>query len=192
MEDYLILGTCTAPGTRGDRGGPPHRPVAVLQCRRPIRGRTHHHIMVTRGQDRTPSNPSQRKPLVDWTPPVGARRRQGVVQGAAAHRQASTCSARSLLIDGSRWVRRGEGSRSTAVGPQTTHPTEKASKPQVTDARKITSTQNAARSLHRCGAHRPPENAFPQVRTILPGAARWGGWDSNPRPTDYESAALTG
>jgi integrase len=22
--------------------------------------------------------------------------------------------------------------------------------------------------------------------------ARWGGWDSNPRPTDYESAALTG
>ena len=20
----------------------------------------------------------------------------------------------------------------------------------------------------------------------------WGGWDSNPRPTDYESAALTG
>lgn len=25
-------------------------------------------------------------------------------------------------------------------------------------------------------------------RTVL----RWGGWDSNPRPTDYESAALTG
>lgn len=22
--------------------------------------------------------------------------------------------------------------------------------------------------------------------------AEWGGWDSNPRPTDYESAALTG
>lgn len=25
-----------------------------------------------------------------------------------------------------------------------------------------------------------------------PGPCRWGGWDSNPRPTDYESAALTG
>ncbi len=23
-------------------------------------------------------------------------------------------------------------------------------------------------------------------------AHEWGGWDSNPRPTDYESAALTG
>ncbi len=113
--------------------------------------------------------------------PVGARRRQGVAQGAAAHRQASTCSARSLLIDGSRRVRRGEGSRSTAVGPQTTHPTEKASKPQVTDARKITSTQNAARSLRCCGAHRPPENAFPQVGAFPPGEGGWGGWDSNPK-----------
>ena len=25
-----------------------------------------------------------------------------------------------------------------------------------------------------------------------PGNRRWGGWGSNPRPTDYESAALTG
>jgi hypothetical protein len=31
---------------------------------------------------------------------------------------------------------------------------------------------------------RPPD-AFPQV-------SRWGGWGSNPRPADYESAALTG
>ncbi len=37
-----------------------------------------------------------------------------------------------------------------------------------------------------------PEKTCPQVRTILPGDTRWGGWDSNPRPTDYESAALTG
>lgn len=28
-----------------------------------------------------------------------------------------------------------------------------------------------------------------QVTTFL---LWWGGWDSNPRPTDYESAALTG
>lgn len=46
-----------------------------------------------------------------------------------------------------------------------------------------------------CGGRRtrkPQKNAYPQARTILPGDARWGGWDSNPRPTDYESAALTG
>ena len=45
------------------------------------------------------------------------------------------------------------------------------------------------------GWYRPETAArytFPQVRTILPGDTRWGGWDSNPRPTDYESAALTG
>jgi hypothetical protein len=29
--------------------------------------------------------------------------------------------------------------------------------------------------------------------TIKSGAIEeWGGWGSNPRPTDYESAALTG
>ena len=27
---------------------------------------------------------------------------------------------------------------------------------------------------------------------IRAGHDRWGGWGSNPRPTDYESAALTG
>ncbi len=37
-----------------------------------------------------------------------------------------------------------------------------------------------------------PGNTYPQDRTILPGDLEWGGWDSNPRPTDYESAALTG
>ena len=34
-----------------------------------------------------------------------------------------------------------------------------------------------------------------QVRAIEQGSdvsVRWGGWGSNPRPTDYESAALTG
>jgi hypothetical protein len=31
--------------------------------------------------------------------------------------------------------------------------------------------------------------AFPQVTC---GFLRWGGWDSNPGPADYESAALTG
>ena len=32
----------------------------------------------------------------------------------------------------------------------------------------------------------------PQVRGSLPGHIRgWGGWGSNPRPADYESAALT-
>jgi hypothetical protein len=29
-------------------------------------------------------------------------------------------------------------------------------------------------------AKRPPKNAYSQARTILPGDARWGGWDSNP------------
>ncbi len=27
---------------------------------------------------------------------------------------------------------------------------------------------------------------------IAAGQTWWGGWGSNPRPTDYESAALTG
>jgi hypothetical protein len=27
---------------------------------------------------------------------------------------------------------------------------------------------------------------------ISPAQAMWGGWGSNPRPADYESAALTG
>ena len=27
---------------------------------------------------------------------------------------------------------------------------------------------------------------------VLAVQARWGGWGSNPRPADYESAALTG
>jgi hypothetical protein len=31
--------------------------------------------------------------------------------------------------------------------------------------------------------------AFPQVICTF---LRWGGWDSNPGPADYESAALTG
>ncbi len=35
------------------------------------------------------------------------------------------------------------------------------------------------------GSDETPENAKPQVRW-------WGGRDSNPGPTDYESAALTG
>ena len=30
------------------------------------------------------------------------------------------------------------------------------------------------------------------VACAFTGAGRWPGWDSNPRPTDYESAALTG
>jgi hypothetical protein len=29
-------------------------------------------------------------------------------------------------------------------------------------------------------------------RHIMPGQMWWGGWGSNPRPADYESAALTG
>ncbi|MFJ4706050.1 hypothetical protein ACIP6I_14500 [Streptomyces anulatus] len=97
------------------------------------------------GQDRTPSRPSQRKPLVNWTPPVGARRRQGVVQGAAADRQASTCSARSLA---DRWVPLGEAGRRLALDGRGTpdHSSHReGTKTQVTDARKITSTQNAAR-----------------------------------------------
>ena len=32
------------------------------------------------------------------------------------------------------------------------------------------------------------EDVFPNKR---PGQAGWGGWGSNPRPADYESAALT-
>lgn len=47
-------------------------------------------------------------------------------------------------------------------------------------------------SPRRCGAiatrGNTPSRASPRVRT----SSRWGGWDSNPRPTDYESAALTG
>ncbi len=31
-----------------------------------------------------------------------------------------------------------------------------------------------------------------QPDSINPGQTAWGGWGSNPRPADYESAALTG
>jgi hypothetical protein len=39
---------------------------------------------------------------------------------------------------------------------------------------------------HRAGA-------LPAVSDgVWPGQTKWGGWDSNPGPADYESAALTG
>lgn len=36
------------------------------------------------------------------------------------------------------------------------------------------------------------KKAPPQVTGHSSPTGRWGGWGSNPRPTDYESAALTG
>ena len=33
---------------------------------------------------------------------------------------------------------------------------------------------------------------FRSSQVITCGFGEWGGWGSNPRPTDYESAALTG
>jgi hypothetical protein len=38
---------------------------------------------------------------------------------------------------------------------------------------------------------KPLTRTSPQVGGSLPGRLRWGGWGSNPRPADYESAALT-
>lgn len=55
-------------------------------------------------------------------------------------------------------------------------------------------------SLHLPGLRKPHATAA-QRRHPAPAKPcsrwcehyyRWGGWDSNPRPTDYESAALTG
>ena len=34
--------------------------------------------------------------------------------------------------------------------------------------------------------------AEPVSNRLLPAQMWWGGWDSNPGPADYESAALTG
>ncbi|GAP51158.1 putative uncharacterized protein [Streptomyces azureus] len=42
--------------------------------------------------------------------------------------------------------------------------------------------------LSPSGGSGGPEETFLQVSDVQ----WWGGWDSNPRPTDYESAALTG
>jgi hypothetical protein len=33
---------------------------------------------------------------------------------------------------------------------------------------------------------------FRRSKALTCGSDEWGGWGSNPRPTDYESAALTG
>jgi hypothetical protein len=33
---------------------------------------------------------------------------------------------------------------------------------------------------------------FRRSKALTCDSEEWGGWDSNPRPTDYESAALTG
>ncbi len=58
--------------------------------------------------------------------------------------------------------------------------------------------QGAERTSPRTadGGHRTvavtPIVTFPQEEGSSPWALWWGGWDSNPRPTDYESAALTG
>jgi hypothetical protein len=60
----------------------------------------------------------------------------------------------------------------------------------------IAATSAPPSSHHRCFE----STAFPSSRfrsgsytasLAAPAAGRWPGWDSNPRPTDYESAALT-
>ncbi len=33
---------------------------------------------------------------------------------------------------------------------------------------------------------------FRRSKPLTCGSEEWGGWDSNPGPADYESAALTG
>lgn len=87
----------------------------------------------------------------------------------------------------------GRCGRGTALNAPTN---TRATKGQVTAVRYLLGKTEDSRSLHLRAANaackNAPEKAFPQVRTILPGDAGWGGWDSNPRPTDYESAALTG
>jgi hypothetical protein len=44
-------------------------------------------------------------------------------------------------------------------------------------------------AAHPCGIKDLESVTFLQVTC---GFLRWGGWDSNPGPADYESAALTG
>ena len=44
-------------------------------------------------------------------------------------------------------------------------------------------------AAYRCGVKDLTDQVFPQVTW---GFLEWGGWDSNPGPADYESAALTG
>ena len=48
-----------------------------------------------------------------------------------------------------------------------------------------------ARSRPGRTRRRPPEQRGPRARTSMPDLW-WGGRDSNPRPRDYESPALTG
>jgi hypothetical protein len=44
-------------------------------------------------------------------------------------------------------------------------------------------------AAYRCGIKDLPNRVYLQVTWGFPW---WGGWDSNPGPADYESAALTG
>lgn len=74
---------------------------------------------------------------------------------------------------------RGRGSvdnRTTDTAPEKTQVTATQGLSRLPRSHvRCTSVQ---RTLH---AKLPPKNVFPQVRTILPGEARWGGWDSNPK-----------
>lgn len=50
----------------------------------------------------------------------------------------------------------------------------------------------AAQYRTACGEYRTENGHKNCVFAGQIDSAEWGGWDSNPRPTDYESAALTG
>jgi hypothetical protein len=59
----------------------------------------------------------------------------------------------------------------------------------VTRKRPITGAATA--SGKAVGQNKPP-GTWVKVRCIPAELGKWGGWGSNPRPADYESAALTG
>jgi hypothetical protein len=69
--------------------------------------------------------------------------------------------------------------------------------PRCADARQVV---RATPCIIGGRAFSPYESRDPSLHEVVKGAGpnthrfawSWGGWGSNPRPTDYESAALTG
>lgn len=141
---------------------------------------------------------------------VSAPRSIGAPLRSGTRRADQKAEGRRLGLHGTDWVQqrasgnalrgggRGQSDKppSTAVGPCHDAPSgNRRERPGQTHqkwASKLRQRASTARRAANTARKSAAKSAFPQVRTILPGDAGWGGWDSNPRPTDYESAALTG
>jgi hypothetical protein len=84
------------------------------------------------------------------------------------------------------------GHASTEISQRYNHPLRQAHLTAASQvAALVSGSGKDAASGHAEGGQKPPRPIAPH-EGIHAGQEGWGGWGSNPRPTDYESAALTG